>query len=55
MYVNNPLNVDFDHLPFYGDKSSITGRIIYCVNDDIVEMLNNGSIIDVYTNQIQEE
>ena len=50
MYVSNTQNADFDDSPFYGDQKLITGRQIYRINDDIVKCLNNGSIVDVYTN-----
>ena len=50
MYVSNTLNGDFDELLFDGDERLITRRRIYFINDDIVERLNNGSIVDVYTN-----
>ena len=52
MYVSNPQNSDFNDLTFDGDQRLITGRQIYFVNDDIVERLNNGFIVDIYTNQI---
>ena len=52
MYINNLQNSGFDYLPFYGDQMLITGWWMYNVNDDLVEKSNNGSISDVYTNQI---
>ena len=52
MYVSNPQNTDFDELPIYGYQRLIAGGQIYDVNDYIVEMLNNGSILDVYTNRM---
>ena len=52
MYVSNPWNADFNDLSFYGDQRLITGLQIYCVNYDIVEWLNIGSIVDIYTNQM---
>ena len=52
MYVSNPRNDNFDDLTFYCEKSLITGRQIYSVNDDNLESLNNGSIFGVYTNWI---
>ena len=52
IYVSNPQNDDFDDFPFDGDKMLINRRKIYRINDDIVEMLNNGLIVDVYTNQM---
>ena len=48
MYVSNPRNVYFDELPLDDNQSLITGRRIYCIKDDIVDMLNNGLIIDIY-------
>ena len=50
MCVSNPQNANFYHLPFYGDQSLITRKFIDSVNDDVLEMLNNGSIIGIYTN-----
>ena len=52
MYVSNPQNENFDDLPFDGDQMLITRWRMYGVNDDIVERLKNGSIVDVYTNQM---
>ena len=52
MCVSNPWNANFDELPFYGNKMFITRRHIYCINDDILEMLNNDYIVDVYTNRM---
>ena len=54
MYVSNPQNSDFGDLTFYVYQRLIVGRQIYSVNDDITERLNNGSIIGVYNNQMQE-
>ena len=50
IYVSNHLNANFDGLPFYGDQSLITGQQIYHINDNIIERLNNGLIVSVYTN-----
>ena len=50
MYESNTKNANFYDLPFYGDERLIYGRRIYCVNDDIVERLNNGLNIDIYAN-----
>ena len=50
MYVCNPQNAYFYYLPFNGDQRLIYERRIYRVNDDIVERLNSGSIIEVYAN-----
>ena len=40
------------NLPIYGDQRLISRRRIYRINTDIVEMLNNGSMVDIYTNQM---
>ena len=37
MYLSNPKNSDFGDLPFYGDQRLITGWLIYCSIDDIIE------------------
>ena len=50
MYVRNPWNANFDDLNFDGDQRLINRRQIYRINDDIVEILNNGPIVDVYMN-----
>ena len=50
MYEVNTQNDDFDDLTFGGDEMLITRRRIYRINDEIVEIPNNGSIVDVYTN-----
>ena len=50
MYVSNPRNFFFDYFPFYGDQRLISGQLIYCANDDIIERLNNGLVIDTYRN-----
>ena len=52
MYVINLQGDDLDDSPFDGDQSLITRRHIYCINHDIVERMNNGSIVDVYVNQL---
>ena len=49
IYKSNPINANFDYLPFDGDEIIITRRKIYHINDDIIERLNNSLIIDVYT------
>ena len=49
MCESNPRNAYFGDLPFDGDERLIPGQIIYHINDDIVERLNNSSIIDLYT------
>ena len=50
MYESNARNANFNFLPFDGDQSLITRQLIYFINDDIIERLNNGLIIDVYMN-----
>ena len=52
MYVSNPLNSDSDGLNLYGDKMLIDIRWIYFVNDDIIEKLKNGLIVDIYMNRM---
>ena len=52
MYVGNPWNDDFNDLTFDGDQILITRERIYSIHDDIVERLNNGSIVDVYSNRM---
>ena len=52
MYKSNPQNSDFDDLPFDGDERLSTIFQINIINDDIIERLNNGLLVDVYTNEI---
>ena len=52
MYVSKPQNSDFDDLPLNGDQNLINIHIIYHINDDIIEGLNNGFIVDVNTNRM---
>ena len=52
MYESNPRNANFDGLPFEGNEMLITRQQIYSIKDDIIERLNNGSIVDVYTNRM---
>ena len=61
MYVSNNQNYEFDDLLFNGDERLINIRLIYCINDDILEMFKNGYIIerlnnvlvvDIYTNRM---
>ena len=52
MYASNPKNTNFVDLTFYGDRRLIDGQRIYCVNDDILEGLNNGSTVDIYINRM---
>ena len=52
MCVCNRQNADFGDLPYYGDQRLIAGWRIYCVNDDIIGMLSNCLIIDIYKNQM---
>ena len=49
---SNPQNADFGDLPFDYDQRLITRRLLYCINDNIIEMLNNSSIIDAYTKRM---
>ena len=55
MYESNNINYNFYDLHFGGEEMLLTRRQIYCINDDIVERFNNGLIVDVYTNWMQEE
>ena len=50
MYESNARNSDFDVLPFDGNQRLITRQLIYFINDDIIERLNNGFIVGVYRN-----
>ena len=50
MYKNNPRNDDLDTLTLDGDESLITRQKVYSINDNIVESLNNGLIVDVCKN-----
>ena len=52
MYEINTPNENFIDLPLDGNQRFIAGRRIYFVNGDIVYGLNNGSIVDIYMNQI---
>ena len=52
MCVNNPQNDNLYDLPLDGDQMLITRWQIYCINDDIVEMLNNNPVVGVYTNRM---
>ena len=52
IYISNFQSANFYDLPFDVDQRLITRQQIYLINDDIVERLNNGFIVDVYTNQI---
>ena len=52
MYVSNPQNDNLNDLPIYGDQTFITGQQIYNINNYILESLNNGLIVDVYTNKM---
>ena len=52
IYVSNPQNADFGDLNFDGNERLISRRKLYCINDDIVERLNNGSIVYVNMNPI---
>ena len=52
MYENNHQNDYFYDLRFDGDHRLISGHQIYRVNDDVIERLNNGSIIYIYINRM---
>ena len=52
MYVSNPRKSNFDDLPFYGGQWIITRRQIDSKNNNVVDSLYNGMIVDVYTNLI---
>ena len=52
MYESNPQNADFDDLPLDGDQRLITRQNIYRIHDDIIEILNNGLIVDIYMNRM---
>ena len=42
----------FDYLSFDGDERLITIQKIYCINNDIVESLNNAFIVEVNMNRM---
>ena len=48
--VSNPRNYNFDDLTFDCAQRLITRLRIYRINDNILEMLNNGSIFALYKN-----
>ena len=48
MRVSNPVNDNFYDLPFDGDQRFISKQRIYSINDNILERLNNASIVNVY-------
>ena len=50
LYKSNPLNTNFDDLPFDGDERLISRWWIYHTHNDIVESLNNGSRIYIKMN-----
>ena len=52
MHISNHQNSDFNDLHFDGDQRLITRVRMYSINDDIVESLNNGSIVDIYRNRM---
>ena len=52
MYVSNTQNYDLYELSFDSDEMLITILWIYCINDVIVESLNNGLIVNMYINWI---
>ena len=45
IYESNMQNADFNYLPFDGGEGSVDRGRLYCINDDILYMLNNGSIV----------
>ena len=47
IYKSNPQNDKFDDLNFGDDESLITRQRIYCIHNDIVFMLKNGSRVYV--------
>ena len=51
----NHQNSDFVYLPFDGDQRLMSRWKIYCVEDAIIFRFNNGSIVYVKTNQMDEE
>ena len=52
IYESNTQTANFYDLPFDGDERLITIWRIYCINDDTICMLNNGSSAYVYKNKI---
>ena len=48
MYEINHRYANFGDFPFYGNEMLTTRWWIYHINDDIVERLNNGSIVVPY-------
>ena len=52
MYVINPRYYDLSDVPFDDDERLIAKRQIYRINNNSVERLNNGSIVDINMNQI---
>ena len=46
--ASNPQNDDFFDLTFVCDQRLITRRRIYIINDNILERLNNSSIVGIY-------
>ena len=52
MYVINPWYYDLSDVPFDDDERLIAKRQIYRINNNSVERLNNGSIVDINMNQI---
>ena len=52
LYESNTINASFIDLPFDGDERLITKWQIYFINGDVIEWLNNGSIIDLCINRM---
>ena len=52
MYESNPWNDNLYDLYFDGGERFINIWQIYCINDDIMEIPNNGSNVGVYINRM---
>ena len=52
VYESYPQNCDFGNLSFDGDEILMARQQIYCINDDIVDRLNNDSIVDMCMNRM---
>ena len=52
-YKSNPLNDDFDYVPFGFDSRLITRQMLYSINDNILFRFTNGLSIDVKTNRMK--
>ena len=49
IFWRDPQNADFDYLPFEYDQKLITRQSIDRINYNIIKMLKNSLIIDVYS------